>query len=165
MACQIGGDGNLTEQMAERTIALADRYGFPPHRAGGLLLVAWSRMNQGRRDESTELAEAEIERAVAVGPNAQYLLGIAGELMLGAGRHDYAMALLDRALAANEEPDVGYYLAEIWRLRGQCLLALDRGNKDAARQAFATAREVSRRQGAVIFERRAVAALRDIVKT
>ena len=63
--------------------------------------------------------------------------------MLAAGGHDRAAAMLDRALGANEEPDVRYYLAKIWRLRGECLLAQDRGNKAGARRAFATAREVA----------------------
>jgi tetratricopeptide (TPR) repeat protein len=151
MARQFAGDREAAAQMAERTIALADKYGFPPHRSGGLLLAAWSRVNRLHSAESAELVDAEIERTAAVGPNVQYLLGIAGEIMLAAGRFDHAVALLNRALAANEEPDVGCYLAEIWRLRGACLLALDRGSKAEARQAFATARDLARRQGAIIF--------------
>ncbi len=45
------------------------------------------------------------------------------------------------------------------RLRGLCLVALDRGNKDEARAAFVTAKEIADRQGAVIFARRAETAL------
>ncbi len=41
----------------------------------------------------------------------------------------------------------------------QCLLALDRNNKDEARRAFVTARDFAKRQGAILFERRAEAAL------
>jgi hypothetical protein len=47
-------------------------------------------------------------------------------------------------------------LPEIYRLRGACLLAIDRNNKDEARSAFATAVEIAKSQGAVIFERRAL---------
>jgi class 3 adenylate cyclase/tetratricopeptide (TPR) repeat protein len=153
MAHQIGGDRTLTGEMAECTIALADKYGFPPYRAGAMLLSVWA--NGG----NAQLVEEEIVEAAAAGPNGQYLLGVAGELMLAAGRRDRAAVMLDRALSANQEPDVGYYLAEIWRLRGECLLAQGRGNKAEARRAFATALEVARRQGAVTFERRATAGL------
>jgi len=38
-------------------------------------------------------------------------------------------------------------------------LALNRGNRDEARSAFASARDIAQRQGAVIFERRAEASL------
>jgi hypothetical protein len=79
--------------------------------------------------------------------------------MLNAGQPDRSVTLLDQALAANEEKDVGYYLAEIWRLRGDCLLALDRADNGEARQAFATARDFARGQGAIVFEQRAEAAL------
>ena len=72
------------------------------------------------------------------------------------------LALLDRAIAAIDEPGVGFYLPEIYRLRGECLLALGRGNMDEARQAFAAARDIAIRQGAVIFERRAEASLGEI---
>ncbi|HZB93791.1 MAG TPA: hypothetical protein VE397_20250, partial [Stellaceae bacterium] len=160
MANQISANRELTGLMAERMIALADKYGFPAYRAGAMLLAAWA-----RGAASADLVEQEIEQAAAAGPNVQFLLGVAGDVMLGAGRHDRAEALLDRALVANEEPDVGYYLAEIWRLRGECLLARDRANKGEARQAFATARGVARQQGAVIFERRAEASLIKVAST
>jgi hypothetical protein len=42
------------------------------------------------------------------------------------------------------------------------LLALSRDNKDEARSAFAIARDIAGRQGAVIFERRAEASLSEL---
>ena len=83
-------------------------------------------------------------------------------MLLAAGRPADGLALLDRAIAAIDEPGVGFYLPEIYRLRGECLLALGRGNMDEARQAFAAARDIATRQGAVIFERRAEASLGEI---
>jgi class 3 adenylate cyclase/tetratricopeptide (TPR) repeat protein len=154
MVYQIGGDRERTGQMAERAVALADKYGFPPYRGGAVLLLAWA-----RGAERAELLEQEIARAAAAGPNVQYLLGIAGEIMLAAGRSGDAMALLDRALAANQEPEVGYYLAEIWRLRGNCLLARDGASTGEARKALLKAQAIARQQDATIFERRAEAAL------
>jgi predicted negative regulator of RcsB-dependent stress response len=82
---------------------------------------------------------------------------LAAEVLLAAGRAADGLAHLDRALAAIDEPGIGVYLPEIYRLRGECLLALDRDNKVEARQAFATARSIAQRQRAVIFERRAEA--------
>ena len=62
-------------------------------------------------------------------------------------------------LAAIEEPGVGFCLSEIYRVRGECLLAIDRKTKDEARQAFAVARGIANRQGAVILARRAEVSL------
>ncbi|HWI25860.1 MAG TPA: adenylate/guanylate cyclase domain-containing protein [Stellaceae bacterium] len=162
MVHQIGGDRELTGQMAERALALTDKYGFPPYRAGAILLLAWA--CGAERAESAELLDQEIARAAAAGPGVQYLLGLAGEVMLGTGSCERAMALFDRALASNQEPEVGFYLAEIWRQRGTCLLTLGRANTAEARQAFLTARAIARQQGATVFESRAAAALAEISK-
>jgi len=47
-------------------------------------------------------------------------------------------------------------------LRGECLLALGRNNKNEARQAFVTACDIANRQGAVIFAHRAQARLAEL---
>jgi class 3 adenylate cyclase len=70
--------------------------------------------------------------------------------------------MLERAIAGIDEPGIGFYVPEVYRLRGECLLALSRNNKDEARSAFATARDIATRQGAVIFERRAAASLAEL---
>jgi tetratricopeptide (TPR) repeat protein len=108
---------------------------------------------------ASHVMEAEIENAAALGPLPQYYRGLAAEVLLAAGRAADGLAQLDRAIAGIDEPGVGFFLPEIYRLRGQCLLALSRTNKDEARRAFMTARDIARRQGAVLFERRADAAL------
>ena len=159
MARQLAGDRAGAEDLAERTIALTDKYGFQPYRLGGLILRAWAQGSLHYHAESIELVEREIERAIAVGPNGQQLLGLAAEIMLAGNRHTEAMVLLHRALSANEEAHVGYYLPEIHRLRGECLLALDHDNEDEAQQAFLTARDIASRQGAIILAHRAEASL------
>jgi tetratricopeptide (TPR) repeat protein len=105
------------------------------------------------------LIDAEIANATAAGPLPQYYLGLAAEVLLAAGRPADALGHLDRAIAGIDEAGVGIYLPEIYRLRGACLLALDRRNKAEARSAFAAAADIAKRQGAVIFERRAQASL------
>jgi hypothetical protein len=49
--------------------------------------------------------------------------------IVAAGRPADALGHLDRAIAGIDEAGIGIYLPEIYRLRGACLLALDRGNK------------------------------------
>ncbi len=90
------------------------------------------------------------------------ILAWPAEVLLAAGRPADGLAHLDRAVAGIDEPGVGFYLPEIYRLRGACLLALDRDNKDEARSAFATALDIARRQGAVILQRRAEDALSEL---
>ena len=128
------------------------------------MLVGWATATGAGVADAARLIDAEIGNATAVGPLPQYYLGLAAEVLLAAGRPADGLAHLDRAIAGIDEPGVGFYLPEIYRLRGECLLALDRDNKDEARPAFATARDIARRQGAVIFERRAEASLAELAR-
>jgi class 3 adenylate cyclase/tetratricopeptide (TPR) repeat protein len=153
---QLGGDREATFKAAQRAAGLAERYGLPPWRAGSLVLMAWATATGPGAADAVRLIDAEIANA-AVGPLPQYYLGLAAEVLLAAGRPADALAHLDRAIAGVDEPGIGIYLPEIYRLRGACLLALDRRNKDEARLALTAAVEIARRQGAVIFERRAEA--------
>jgi hypothetical protein len=106
--------------------------------------------------------DAEIANATAVGPLPQYYLGLAAEVLLAAGRPADSLGHLDRAIAEIDEAGIGIYLPEIYRLRGACLLALDRGNTSEARSAVAAAADIARRQGAVIFQRRTEASLSEL---
>jgi hypothetical protein len=59
----------------------------------------------------------------------------------------------DRALTSYQEPDVGHHLAEIWRLRGGCLLALDGANnlpEGRRRASFPAIRENSGKKSKII---------------
>jgi class 3 adenylate cyclase/tetratricopeptide (TPR) repeat protein len=162
MCYQLVTDREATFAAAQRVAALAEKFGLLPYRAGSLLLMAWATALGSGVAEAAQIIDSEIDKATAAGPLPQYYLGLAGEVLLAAGRSAEGLALLDRAIAAIDEPGVGFYLPEIYRLRGECLLALGRGNVDEARQAFAAARDIAIRQGAVIFERRAEASLGEI---
>jgi len=159
---QLAGDRDAVYAAASRTAALAQKFGLTQWRANSMLQTAWATAVGAGIAEAARLVDAEIASATASGPLPQYFIGLAAEVLLGAGRAADALAHLDRAIAGIDEPGVGFYVPEIYRLRGECLLALGRGNKDEARAAFATACDSARRQGAVIFERRAEASLAEV---
>jgi class 3 adenylate cyclase/tetratricopeptide (TPR) repeat protein len=152
---QLGGDREATYTAAHRATALAEKFNLPPWRASSQILVGWATATGAGAADAVRLIEAEIVNATAVGPLPQYYLGLAAEVLLAAGRPADALGHLDRAIAGIDEAGIGIYLPEIYRLRGASLLALDRHDKAEARSAFATAIDIARRQGAVIFERRA----------
>jgi predicted ATPase len=156
---QLGGDREATYTAAHRAAALADKFGLPPWRASSLILVGWATATGAGVADAVRLIDAELANATAVGPLPQYYLGLAAEVLLAAGRPADALGHLDRAIAGIDEAGIGIYLPEIYRLRGACLLALDRHNKAEARSAFAIAVDIAKHQGAVIFERRAQASL------
>jgi predicted ATPase/class 3 adenylate cyclase len=159
---QLRGDREATYAAAYRAATLAEKFNLPPWRASSLILVGWATATGAEASEAVRLIDAEIANATAVGPLPQYYLGLAAEVLLAAGRPADALGHLDRALAGIDEEGVGIYLPEIYRLRGACLLALDRRNRVKVRPAFTIAADIARRQGALIFERRAEAALSEL---
>jgi class 3 adenylate cyclase/tetratricopeptide (TPR) repeat protein len=159
---QLGGDRDATYTAAHRAAALAEKFNLVPWRAGSLVLASWATGIGSGVADAVRVIDAEIGNATAAGPLPQYYLGLAAEVLLAAGRPADSLAHLDRAIAGIDEPGIGFYLPEIYRLRGACLLALDRNNKEAARSEFVTARDVARRQGAIIFERRAEAFISEL---
>jgi class 3 adenylate cyclase/tetratricopeptide (TPR) repeat protein len=159
---QLGGDREAAYTAAHRAAGLAEKYGLVPWRAGSLVLASWATGIGSGVTDAVRVIDAEIGNATAAGPLPQYYLGLAAETMLAAGRPADGLAYLDRAIAGIDEPGIGFYLPEIFRLRGECLLALSRNNRDEASSCFATARDIARRQGAVIFERRAEASIAEL---
>jgi tetratricopeptide (TPR) repeat protein len=159
---QLGGDRAATFAVAQRAAGLAEKFGLMPWRAGSLVLVSWATATGSGIADAARLIDAEIGNASAVGPLPHYYLGLAAEVMLAAARPADGLAYLERAISGIDEPGIGFYLPEIYRLRGACLLALGRDNKDEARQAFTTADDIAKRQGAVILQRRAEAALSEL---
>ena len=159
---QLGADRDATFTAAQRALGLAEKFGLSPWRASSVVVASWATAVGAGIADAVRRIDAEIGNATAVGPLPQYYLGLAAEVLLSAGRPTDALAHLERAIAGIDEPGVGFYLPEIYRLRGACLLALDRDSKVEARSAFATACDIARRQGAVIFERRAKASLDEL---
>jgi class 3 adenylate cyclase/tetratricopeptide (TPR) repeat protein len=160
MGHQMARDHEATAYCAQRALTLAEKFGLQAWRASSLLLLAWAGTGTA---EAARLIDTEIDSATRVGPVPQVYLGLAGEVLLAVGRSADGLAYLDDAIAGIDEPGVGLYLPEIYRLRGECLLAIDRGNKEQARQAFTTAADIGRRQGAILFQRRAEASLKKLV--
>ncbi len=159
ISLQLIGDRDATFSAADRAVGLAQKFGLLPYRAGSLILTAWATAVGAGVADAARIVDAEIGNATATGPLPQYFVGLAAEVLLAARRPADALTHLDRAIAAVEEPGVGFYLPELDRLRGECLLALNRRNQAEARQAFTTARDDARRQGAILFEERAAARL------
>jgi hypothetical protein len=156
---QLGGDRDAADTAAHRAAGLAEKFGLVPWRAGSLVLASWATGIGSGIADAVRVIDAEIGKATAAGPLPQYYLGLAAEVLLAGGRRADRLVHLDRAIALIDEPGIGFYLPEIYRLRGECLLALCRKNKGEAGSAFAIALEIARRQGAVIFQRRAEACI------
>lgn len=162
MGCVLIGDRESALVGARRAVTLAEKFGLLPWRASSMVLIGWAGATGSGIAAAARMIDAEIDNATRVGPVPQFYLGVAGEVLLAAGRPADGLAHIDRAIAAIDEPGVGLYLPEIYRLRGLSLLALDRDAKEEARKAFIAARDIAQRQGATLFMQRAEASLAEL---
>ena len=155
LCSQMIGDRNAIVAQSGRLGTLVEKYGLVLWRSGGRIMDAWANAVGSGVHGSVRIVEAEIERAIAQTPLALYLTGLCADIMIAAGRPSEGIALIERGLAGVDEPGVGFFLPEIYRLRGRCLLALDRTNRDAARRDFEQAIAIAENQGAARFHKSA----------
>lgn len=153
------GDPQAAYPVAERTVALASRYGFPLWVAGGHMLRGWARLDLG----DVKMGLAEIQQSVtaleATGALtwvhfARYLLA---QALTKSRQSNDALELIDTSLNLVSCTSGRWYEAELHRLKGDALL--DLGDFPAAESCYRAAITVSTRQGAKLWQLRAANAL------
>jgi tetratricopeptide (TPR) repeat protein len=160
VGAQISCDYRAADAHAQRLLAIADRYNFPPVRAHASFISGWARASVNDLDAGMRHMEAEFPRASAVGPYFRYYAALLAEGREKSNRFSEALALLSTTLESVTEPGVGFYISELYRVQGLCLLrAGESPNEEAAIQSLRMAVNVAREQGATLLELRATVSL------
>jgi predicted ATPase len=160
VGAQISCDYRAADAHAQRLLAIADRYNFPPVRAHASFISGWARASVNDLDGGMRHMEAEFPRASAVGPYFRYYAALLAEGREKSDRFSEALALLSTTLESVTEPGVGFYISELYRVQGLCLLrAGESPNEEAAIQSLRMAVNVAREQGATLLELRATVSL------
>ena len=144
---QMIGDRAAVLRSASRMLELADKFNLPPQRSVGTFMSAWASACGDGLTGGHQAMESEFARVSIMGPLPQYYAGLLAGVRLDSGHAAQALDLLDTILKAVKEPGVGFYLPEIQRLRGECLLRLASPNVDEAvrqfEEAIATAKNAA----------------------
>jgi class 3 adenylate cyclase/predicted ATPase len=148
-------DCETTAALAEETIELAERHGFPYWIAWETSLLGWARAVQGQVDIGMEMLERGLTAYRATGAElfCPYMFGLLAQINLRVGRYDKALAFCEEALASGERTDAHFFDSEIHRLEGECLFSRDH-DIAAAEMCFEEAIAVARKQGARLLELR-----------
>ncbi|MEM6794083.1 MAG: hypothetical protein AAF725_08870, partial [Acidobacteriota bacterium] len=143
------------QSLAGRVVELSKRHGYF-WLSLAEMLVGWARgSDAGDLKIISEGIEAYIGSDARLG--LSYYLAVLAETALGVGETETASATLDRAFAYSRETGESFFLAELYRLRGEVARAKNR-SADAA-EAWLEGLEVARRQGARALELRLALAL------
>jgi tetratricopeptide (TPR) repeat protein len=152
---QLIGDHEAVERVGRRLIELADKYNFPPQRAHALFLSGWASAIGLDSDAGLELMEAEFPRASAIGPLFRYYAALLAEIRIKFGKVSDALTVLRWALDSLTEPGIGFYVPELYRLQGVCLLRLDLNKKEGALTSLEMAVGIAKQQNAALFQLKA----------
>ncbi|MEO8344052.1 MAG: adenylate/guanylate cyclase domain-containing protein [Betaproteobacteria bacterium] len=159
VVAQMGHDAASLSDYAHRLLEMAQKYNIPPQRAHAAFLLGWQQANAGDLDGGLAIMEAEYPRASAAGPFMRYYAGLLAEGRAKSRRYAEALELIGSALQTVTEPGVGFYVSELHRLRGICLIRSSPAHAAEAMDAHRTALDIAAGQGATLLELRAAVSL------
>jgi predicted ATPase len=166
MVHQLRRDVEPTRELAESLVALCTDHGFQQWRAGGTILVGWAQAEQENGGAGIARLCQGIGEYRAMGTKlfVPYYLSLLAAAHLEHG--DAAAGLAAAAEAVEVAAGTGERIwdAEIYRLKGELLLALDPVNESQAEIAFRQAIEIGRGQGARGWALRAVTRLSRLLR-
>lgn len=118
-----------TLERAETLLTLAEVEGFPYWHAAGLMLRGWGFVGQGQREEGERclLLGLAAHRNAGTELFRPYWLALLAEVQSKKERVDESLNILAEAQALIARTGEDVYVAELWRLKGESLLALARG--------------------------------------
>jgi predicted ATPase len=178
MLHQLLGQGKAVQERAEAAIVLCTQQGFSMYLAMGTILRGWALAEQGQGEEGIALMRQGLSDYKTTGAELarpSYLLLLA-EGYQSIGQPEEGLDVLAEALTIAHKTGEHVHLAELYRLKGELLLAQKgkkqepvlslgeraKGNNEEASEAeacFHKAIDIARHQGAKSLELRAVMSL------
>jgi predicted ATPase len=158
---QFHRQARLVQTRAEELIALSTEQGFAFWLAVGKILRGWALTVQGAGAEGIAQMREGFTAYWATGAEVDrpYLISLLAEAYREVGQAEEGLAVLIEALAFVDKTGDRYWEAELYRHKGDLLLALDEENQAEAEACFHKAIEVARRQSARSLALRAVMSL------
>jgi predicted ATPase len=161
MLHQLRRERQPAREQAELAAALSSKQGFAQFWAGALILRGWALADQGQIEEGL----VDIHQGLAGwrGTGAElvqpYWLGLLAEAYRKGGQPTEGLTALAEALALAEKTAERYNEAELYRLKGEMLLARSADDQVEAEGCFHQALAIARRQQARSWELRAAMSL------
>jgi tetratricopeptide (TPR) repeat protein len=155
----VARDSEGCHEFAEQLVQVSTRYEFPATRGVGLFMRGAARAQQGDIAAALKQMEPSFEATLAYGFLGMLPGVIMAETLADAGRNQEALALVARLLDESSTPEVGAFISELWRIRGELVLRQSAGNAPQAESFLSTALRIAAGQGAPVFQLRAGIAL------
>ena len=160
-------DAEASRARAEASIAISGQHGFPFWVAYSTIQHGWALAALGQVEDGI----AELDQALAAGQamgagiGRPYFVAMLAEARGMAGQVEGALTLIAEAIEVLEESGERWAEAEIYRLKGDLLLAHSAVNRAEVEACYQHAIDVARRQGAKSLELRAADSLARLRQT
>ena len=140
--------GTQTQVAAEEQVQIAGEQGFLFWQATGTLYTAGGLLLQGRMERGLRLLENGLQayRATGAQLGLPYYLSMLADALIRAGRFAEAEDALNEAIALADKNDERFQEAELYRLKGELLLAQS-SDQTGAEEWFGRSLKTAERQG------------------
>jgi predicted ATPase len=156
------GDVGGVRPRIDELIEICARAGYPWYEIAGKVSRGWAVAHE---DPEVGLKEMQDALATLEASGSDFVTALDIPLLAGrqlaVGRAEEALGSADRGITMAEETGFRAYLAELYRIRGEALQAMDPTDEEAIENALHKALEVAREQGAGAFESRIQQTLRN----
>jgi len=167
---QLRQEVSTSWERAEETVAVSLEQGFSFYLAYGTIQRGWALAEQGCGKEELPKMLQSLAALQTIGTEFQrsFLLSLLAEAYGKTGQPEEGLAALTEALTMVDRTGERFYEAELYRLKGELLLAQEglrpqaegcRGNTEEAEACFFKAIEIARKQQAKMWELRATVSL------
>ena len=158
---QARGETLLVQHRIEAAMALLQDQETPYRLAQSTILQGWALAAQGDPETGLTQLQQGVEAWCSTGAEQlhPYYLALLAEAYHHAGQPQAGLDTVTKALARVQDTQEHHYEAELYRLRGELLLAREVKSQNEAEECFHTALEIARRQEAKSFELRAALSL------
>jgi predicted ATPase len=152
--CRLGTE---VQEAGEEEIAIGAKEGFLLWHALGTIHKGAGMLLKGRREEALSILLKGFSAFRATGAEVRVptYLGVLGDAYTQNGRFEDAHMALNEGLVVAEKNDDRCFEAELYRLKGELLLAESNDQTEAAEHYFRQAIETARRQQSRAWEMRA----------
>ena len=145
-------------ERANAGISVSIEYGLTLYQATAMVTRGWALIKQGQAEEAIEQISQGLDAYQATGTELlrAHFLGLLAEALGKARRAQEGLRVLEEALTIAHRDSERYYLAELYRLKGELLLA---STVDTAENCFNQAIEIAQQQETKSLELRAAMSL------
>jgi class 3 adenylate cyclase/tetratricopeptide (TPR) repeat protein len=159
-------DTRMVEERADELLSISTEHDLPVYYLiAAIFFRGWTMAAAERAEEGiAEMRRSISDPMIAEAAAPALLLVALAETCSRNGRAEDGLDLVAKGLATAEQTGIRVAEAELHSIKGDLLLATDLSNLAEAERCLRTAIDVSRRQGARLFELRATVSLARLLK-